>query len=137
MRVRREASFGMNLLRNGPTAVLMYHSIATRRRDPFQLAVSPEHFAAQIERLREVADVVPFSDVLRSAPGEIRAFHNACAHRGRQLTSGCGRVQRLHCPFHGWQFDLDGRPVHVVDLEDHRREVVGHHVEVGAPVEAA
>lgn len=56
--------------------------------------------------------------VVRSAPGEIRAFHNACAHRGRQLTAGCGHVARFQCPFHGWQFGLDGRPLRVVDRED-------------------
>jgi len=59
----------VNLLRNGPTAVLMYHSIATRRRDPHELAVSPDHFAAQIEHLTGRAEVVPFRDVLRPAPG--------------------------------------------------------------------
>jgi len=59
----------MNLLRNGPNAVLMYHSIATRRRDPHLLTVSPDHFAAQIERLSRLAEVVPFLDVLRPAPG--------------------------------------------------------------------
>ena len=56
--------------------------------------------------------------VLRSAPGQIKAYHNACPHRGRQLTAGCGHMERLHCPFHGWQFDLHGAPVHIVDLED-------------------
>lgn len=56
--------------------------------------------------------------VVRTRPDEIKAFHNACSHRGRRLTSGCGHVNRLHCRFHGWQFDLDGNPVHVVDRED-------------------
>lgn len=56
--------------------------------------------------------------VTRTAPDEIKAFHNACAHRGRRLTSGCGHATKLHCRFHGWQYDLNGKPLHVVDRED-------------------
>jgi phenylpropionate dioxygenase-like ring-hydroxylating dioxygenase large terminal subunit len=56
--------------------------------------------------------------VIRVRPDEVRAFHNACAHRGRRLTSGCGRLARFHCRFHGWEYDLDGRNIRVVDRED-------------------
>jgi phenylpropionate dioxygenase-like ring-hydroxylating dioxygenase large terminal subunit len=56
--------------------------------------------------------------VIRTKPDEIKAFHNACAHRGRRLTSGCGHTARFHCKFHGWQFDLDGKPAVVVDRDD-------------------
>lgn len=56
--------------------------------------------------------------VVRTAPGEIRAFHNSCPHRGTRLTKGCGSVKRFRCGFHGWQFDLAGKPVTVVDRED-------------------
>ena len=33
--------------------------------------------------------------VIRTAPDEIKAFHNACPHRGRTLTEGCGHAARL------------------------------------------
>jgi phenylpropionate dioxygenase-like ring-hydroxylating dioxygenase large terminal subunit len=56
--------------------------------------------------------------VIRTKPDEIEAFHNACAHRGRRLTSGCGHTARFHCKFHGWQFDLDGKPAVIVDRDD-------------------
>lgn len=56
--------------------------------------------------------------VVRSAPDRINAFYNACAHRGRLLTEGCGRTQKLHCKFHGWQWDLEGKNTRVVDRED-------------------
>jgi phenylpropionate dioxygenase-like ring-hydroxylating dioxygenase large terminal subunit len=45
---------------------------------------------------------------VRAAPGEIRAFHNACLHRGRLLRECDGRVDELRCPFHGWTWGLDG-----------------------------
>jgi nitrite reductase/ring-hydroxylating ferredoxin subunit len=56
--------------------------------------------------------------VMRTSANEIKAFHNACAHRGRRLTAGCGHTARLHCKFHGWQFDLEGKCVTVIDRDD-------------------
>ncbi len=56
--------------------------------------------------------------VIRSGPDEIKAFHNVCPHRGRRLAEGCGHSARLHCRFHGWQFDLHGRNLVVVDRDD-------------------
>ena len=41
----------------------MYHSVATRARDPHQLSVRPDRFAAQLEQLVHLADVVRLSDV--------------------------------------------------------------------------
>lgn len=56
--------------------------------------------------------------VVRTAPDEIRAYHNSCPHRGRRITEGCGKVARLHCRFHGWQWTLDGKNQKVVDRDD-------------------
>jgi phenylpropionate dioxygenase-like ring-hydroxylating dioxygenase large terminal subunit len=46
--------------------------------------------------------------VVRGNDGEIRAFHNTCLHRGRQLCDTGGHVDRFRCPFHGWTWDLQG-----------------------------
>jgi len=56
--------------------------------------------------------------VVRTKSGEIRAYHNACPHRGRALTEGCGRASQFRCKFHGWTFNLDGRNIHVQDRDD-------------------
>jgi phenylpropionate dioxygenase-like ring-hydroxylating dioxygenase large terminal subunit len=70
--------------------------------------------ACREEELAEVGDSVVYDIahlsilVVRSAPGEIRAFHNVCLHRGRQLRECSGRSQELRCPFHGWSWNLDG-----------------------------
>ena len=45
---------------------------------------------------------------MRVAPQEIRAYHNSCLHRGRQLREWDGSVSQLRCPFHGWTWNLDG-----------------------------
>jgi phenylpropionate dioxygenase-like ring-hydroxylating dioxygenase large terminal subunit len=46
--------------------------------------------------------------VVRSGSDEIRAFHNACRHRGTPLVTECNSSQEIKCPFHGWSFNLDG-----------------------------
>lgn len=51
--------------------------------------------------------------VTRQADGSIRAFHNACLHRGTRLRNDDGRVGSFRCPFHGWTWGVDGR---LVDL---------------------
>ena len=46
--------------------------------------------------------------VTRGSDGTIRAFHNACLHRGTKLRTEAGRVASFRCPFHGWTWDLEG-----------------------------
>ena len=57
----------------------------------------------------QVYDIVGLSFlVVRSGQSEIKAFYNACLHRGRQLRQVAGRESDLRCPFHGWCWNLDG-----------------------------
>ena len=51
--------------------------------------------------------------VVRGADGEVRAFRNACRHRGAQLACGQGREASFVCPYHGWTYGLDGALRHV------------------------
>ena len=45
---------------------------------------------------------------VRGLDGKIRAFKNACRHRGVQLANGHGCARVLVCPYHGWAYSLDG-----------------------------
>jgi nitrite reductase/ring-hydroxylating ferredoxin subunit len=80
--------------------------------------------ACREEDIPEVGDfhtyeIVDESIVLvRTAPDEVKGFFNVCPHRGNRLAAGCGHIQRFRCTFHGWQFNLDGTPHHVVDRDD-------------------
>lgn len=56
--------------------------------------------------------------VVRTTPTELKAFFNACQHRGRRLTEGAGVQSRFHCRFHGWQYNLDGSNARIVDRDD-------------------
>lgn len=46
--------------------------------------------------------------IVRQKDGSVRAFANACLHRGMQLADGQGSAPVLTCPFHGWSWNLDG-----------------------------
>ncbi len=46
--------------------------------------------------------------VTRDSDGVLRAFINACGHRGAKVAEGCGNKKRLTCGFHGWSYALDG-----------------------------
>ena len=46
--------------------------------------------------------------VMRGPDGRLRAFHNSCPHRGRQLLTGQGHVERVRCGFHGISWATDG-----------------------------
>ena len=45
----------------------------------------------------------------RDATGTLRAFENACRHRGAELAGeALGEGRQIRCPFHGWCYDLEG-----------------------------
>lgn len=46
--------------------------------------------------------------IVRCASNEIRAYYNACLHRGRRLREEGGPARELQCPFHGFCWNLDG-----------------------------
>lgn len=71
-------------------------------------------FACREEHIPEAGDtyVYEIADrsyiVVRGDDGVIRAFPNACLHRGRALRDYPGRVHELRCSFHGFCWKLDG-----------------------------
>ena len=44
----------------------------------------------------------------RDELGTLRAFINACAHKGAKVADGRGARLKLTCKFHGWTYGLDG-----------------------------
>jgi phenylpropionate dioxygenase-like ring-hydroxylating dioxygenase large terminal subunit len=52
---------------------------------------------------------------VRGSDGQVRAFRNACRHRGTQLVAGAGCEKAFVCRYHGWTYGLDGRLRHVPD----------------------
>jgi phenylpropionate dioxygenase-like ring-hydroxylating dioxygenase large terminal subunit len=75
--------------------------------------------ACREEEIPRVGDYVVYEIgddslvVVRAGEREIRAFHNACLHRGRTLCTEDGHAAQLRCPFHGFTWRLDGSLKHV------------------------
>ena len=71
-------------------------------------------FACREDDIAEVGDYKLYDIagtsyiVIRSAPDEIKAYPNACLHRGRALKDYDGRCSELRCAFHGFAWTLDG-----------------------------
>jgi phenylpropionate dioxygenase-like ring-hydroxylating dioxygenase large terminal subunit len=89
--------------------------------------------AERVEDIPSVGDFFTYNVadesviVIRTAPDEIKAFHNVCPHRGRQLVdvppgvhSVRGNKRRFVCGFHGWMYDAEGRNMHILDQDDWR-----------------
>jgi len=46
--------------------------------------------------------------VVRGLDGVVRAFINACRHRGMQVANGSGCSRSFVCPYHAWTYNLEG-----------------------------
>lgn len=56
--------------------------------------------------------------IVRGKDGQIRAFYNACTHRGTQLVEEeRGRGANFLCPYHFWNFGDDGRLIAAPDFD--------------------
>ena len=48
--------------------------------------------------------------VVRGEDGGVRAFINACRHRGMQVANGSGcKKKAFVCPYHAWTYSLEGK----------------------------
>jgi nitrite reductase/ring-hydroxylating ferredoxin subunit len=71
--------------------------------------------ACRLELIPNIGDWIEYSNlgksviVVRTRDG-VKAFHNACRHRGVQLAEGHGNceLQGFVCPFHGWRWNIEG-----------------------------
>ena len=57
--------------------------------------------------------------ISRGADGELRAFKNACQHRGSALLlEPQGTARRFVCPYHAWGYNSEGQLTSVPDSRD-------------------
>jgi len=71
--------------------------------------------AARLDSIPEVGDWIEYtifdkSVLVVNTKAGVKAFHNACRHRGVRLGRGSGNCakQGLICPFHGWRWNAEG-----------------------------
>jgi phenylpropionate dioxygenase-like ring-hydroxylating dioxygenase large terminal subunit len=82
------------------------------------------HVAGRVNELQEPGDYVVHDFLhesvvcVRQDDGTIRAFYNACGHRGQRLAWDAGHVDGFTCPYHGWVWAKDGLLLDVPDPDD-------------------
>lgn len=63
--------------------------------------------------------------VSRQDDMSVKAFYNVCPHRGNRVCGvDHGSASGFACPFHGWQFELDGSLKSITDEETFDPELV-------------
>ena len=88
--------------------------------------------ACRLEEIPSPGDFVEYEIcdqsilIVRQDDLSIKAFHNACRHRGVQLGKGTGRMPKgqIVCPFHGWRWNIDGSSSFVYGKEGFEPECV-------------
>jgi phenylpropionate dioxygenase-like ring-hydroxylating dioxygenase large terminal subunit len=96
-----------------------YTSREWHRREVDRLWMRVWQFACREEHIPGPGDYIVYDIanlsfvVLRTETGEIKAYPNACLHRGRRLKDYDGHCSELRCPFHGFAWALDGALRHV------------------------
>ncbi len=87
-----------------------YHRLEVERiwKKCWQVACREEEIPAVGDHF--IYDIAGLSYiVVRTSEDCIKAFHNVCLHRGRQLVdkSSCGATQ-FKCAYHAWTWNIDG-----------------------------
>lgn len=96
-------------------------------REPTKNYLMRERFEAELELLRSrpvmfcpsaaipnIGDYIARDTagvplvVCRGRDGKVRAFRNACRHRGVEVARGQGCTSVFVCPYHGWSYNNDG-----------------------------
>jgi peptidoglycan/xylan/chitin deacetylase (PgdA/CDA1 family) len=67
--------FRKNTITTPKVLVLMYHRVADLKRDPWELAVSPENFEQQLALLRRKYDVITVPELARKL-----STHSICSN---------------------------------------------------------
>ncbi|MGN6357316.1 MAG: aromatic ring-hydroxylating oxygenase subunit alpha [Novosphingobium sp.] len=91
--------------------------------------------ACRLEQIPNVGDWVEYSNVGKSvivvrARDGVKAYHNACRHRGVPIAGGKGNEHGncaksgFICPFHGWRWNLDGENTFVYGKHLFREELL-------------
>ncbi|MFS0735916.1 aromatic ring-hydroxylating dioxygenase subunit alpha [Sphingomonas sp. 1P06PA] len=83
------------------------------------------HVGGMLNDLQEPGDYVVHNFMresvvmIRQDDGSVKAFFNACLHRGNRLVwSEVGGADAITCSYHGWKWGKDGVLLHAQDVED-------------------
>jgi len=93
-----------------------------------EVGINPNHWypvswADQIkpETVQKVVVWQQAIAVYRDSAGQLHALEDACPHKGVELHRGEVQGQSLVCPYHGWQFDPEGKCVNIPYFPKHQK----------------
>lgn len=117
---------------SGPISPKRYFSEEWMKRERSHLWAKVWNWAGREEDLPDEGDFFTFKlgresfILVRGEDRKVRAFFNVCPHRGNRLVAeGSGFLaDKISCPFHAWEFALDGRIALVTDKETFRSEAL-------------
>jgi phenylpropionate dioxygenase-like ring-hydroxylating dioxygenase large terminal subunit len=79
--------------------------VLRRTPTPFCPSAALPEVGSYVARAAALTPIV----AVRGTDGVVRAFRNACRHRGVQVVDGTGCKKALTCRYHAWTYGLDGR----------------------------
>jgi phenylpropionate dioxygenase-like ring-hydroxylating dioxygenase large terminal subunit len=89
--------------------------------------------ACRLEEIPEIGDFTVYtildkSVILVNTKTGVKAFHNACRHRGVELAQGPGNCSKTGfiCPFHGWRWNPEGKNTFVFGKNIFSLELLDH-----------
>ncbi len=92
-----------------------YTSDAFYKREVERIWRKAWNFLGHVDQVARPGDYVSLEFagvpliIVRGKDMKIRAFANACRHRGTTLLdAGSGNCNIIVCPYHSWSYDLDG-----------------------------
>ena len=111
-------------LRGDPIDGDRYYSREFAKREWDMLWTKIWHVAGRLADIPEAGDFLVHNFMkesviaVRQEDGSVRAFYNACGHRGMRLVSDSSSLDSFTCPYHGWRWGKDGVLEHAQDAED-------------------
>lgn len=116
-----------------------YHSPDRHRRERERLWMRIWQVAGRSDDIPEPGDWLEYRlfdrsfILVRGRDDRVRAFVNACRHRGNALCEGKGHAARFTCPYHNWTYGLDGKLLAIAkpDFSGSLEEFVGRKGELG------
>ena len=113
---------------------------AKRYYDPEFFEAEKQHLwphvwqmACRLEEIPEVGDYVEYTILDKSVmvvntKNGVKAYHNACRHRGLRLANGPGNCgsEGFVCPFHGWRWNAEGECTFVFGRDIFNQELLDH-----------
>lgn len=84
------------------------------------------HFVGREDEIPAAGDYLTYESlqgsviVIRSESGELKAFRNACRHRGTRLLERSGSALKIICPYHSWVYSADGQLLRAPGMQEAR-----------------